>query len=105
MMRLGKCRICKKEGRLTEHHLIPKRLRPKGEKINNIFNQVVLICDECHRKIHPENEIILRVKQLSLYHKVIAKFLKLKHPKVWKEWQPFRAKIKKMYDSEIEKCK
>ena len=93
-----KCKACGKENILEEHHVLPQRIKP-------IWNETLLICKKCHKKIHPENEIILRIKRCDYYIKIINKFLKEKHPKVLKEWEPYKNKINHMFKEMINNCK
>ncbi len=40
-MTIGVCRKCHKRGKLTEHHWIPRRAKPRS-------NHTVWICRKCH---------------------------------------------------------
>jgi len=97
MNSLGKCKACGKEEVLEEHHIFPQRMKP-------VCNDTVMICKKCHKKIHPENEIILRIKKADYYIKIINKFLKEKHPKIWEEWIPFKNKVSLMFNAKINNC-
>ena len=85
-MKFGKCKICEKVDYLQKHHYIPQRVKKT--------NHYVHICDACHKKIHPENAIIIEIHKLCKHHKELKKFIKKKHPKVWKQWKPLNDKIK-----------
>jgi transcription elongation factor Elf1 len=43
----GECFICGATSNLQEHHIIPKSLG--GDKLEN---NKVLLCDNCHKKVH-----------------------------------------------------
>jgi len=92
-----KCKACGKLDVLEEHHVFPQRMRP-------IWNQSVYICKKCHKRIHPENEIILRVKKADYHLKVLTKFLKSKYIKAYEEWEPFKNKVNHMFDDKINNC-
>lgn len=97
MSKKGRCRICGHVGELQKHHYIPQRVK----KIEHF----VYICQECHKKIHPENGIILTAKFLKEYHKTIKKFIKDNYPEVWEAWQPLREELKKNFKEKIKEVK
>lgn len=47
--KISKCYICGSKENLTIHHIQPKNLYPE-EKYN--VNNVILLCDKCHKRIH-----------------------------------------------------
>jgi len=85
-MKIGKCKICGKIDKLQKHHYIPQRIKKT--------NHYVYICDECHKKIHAENALIIQIKILGKHHRDLKSFIKTKYPEVWKEWKPIKNKIK-----------
>ncbi len=60
------CELCKREDRLTKHHLIP-RCRHKNKRIRNTFKRtqvrerILWLCRGCHSNIHA----VLTEKELS----------------------------------------
>ena len=90
----GKCGICSTITFLQKHHYIPQRMK-KTE-------HYVYICPDCHRRIHPENEIIINAKYSKKYNDAFQKFIKETHPEVWVEWVPLRIELKKQLKKEIE---
>lgn len=48
-MTIKKCQLCGKEGDLHIHHIIS----PNGcERLFNDPNNLIVVCHECHRKLH-----------------------------------------------------
>lgn len=94
-MKTGKCKFCSKIKLLQKHHYVPQRIKKT--------NDFVYICEECHERVHPENDIIIKIKRMTAYHNKLKKFLKTKHPKVWDEWKPEATEIKKELKEKYEK--
>ena len=65
----GECDLCgKKEEKLTEHHIVPKRLLNKlDQRVSRFFEkQKYSVCKSCHEEFHPENRwynFILTMKE------------------------------------------
>ena len=93
----GKCPLCGQIGPLQRHHYIPKRVKK--------IDHYVYICEDCHKRIHPENEIIIRIKFLKEYHTKIKKFIKEDHPDVWVAWQPMRKELKEKFKKKVQDMK
>ena len=72
---------------LQRHHYIPQRIKKT--------DHYVYVCEKCHKRIHPENDIIIRIKSYKMYHDTFKKFIKKEFPEVWEAWKPTREQIKK----------
>jgi len=65
----GECDLCgKKEEKLTEHHIVPRRLLNKlDQRVSRFFEkQKYSVCKSCHEEFHPENRwynFILTMKE------------------------------------------
>lgn len=91
----GKCKICGRITYLEKHHYIPQRVMKT--------DHYVYICSDCHRKVHPENEIIINAKFSSKYNEAFHKFIKENYPEAWKKWIPLRKKIRAELKEKYEK--
>ena len=87
----GHCMICGKKRKTTAHHLIPKRIHRfcNNENLKEIRLRV---CDECHKKLHPENKIIREDIGLKILNK---KNKKMQEGLYWREMK--LNKIKSMF--------
>jgi uncharacterized protein YlaI len=45
--KIGRCLICEKVSKITEHHLHPIQT-------NGITIKIMLLCDKCHKGIHKQ---------------------------------------------------
>jgi len=93
--KMKQCKLCDREVKTTEHHLIPKT-KHANKKIKKLYtseqlHETVSICRECHKTIHAcidEKTLALEYNSVEklLEHEEIAKFVKWiqKHPDVSK---------------------
>lgn len=88
-MKTGRCPLCGTIIKLQKHHYIPQRIK----KIDHF----VYICQKCHQKIHPENDVILEAKYTKTYLHQFKRFIKHQFPEAWTAWLPTRAEIKKKF--------
>lgn len=75
----GTCATCHRYTALTKHHLIPKKRHKKKERHHSLFNEVILICRQCHDGIHDfYNERIL-AEELNTMEKILSDEALQKH--------------------------
>jgi len=61
----GHCMICGKKRKTTAHHLFPRRIHKHIE--NEDLREIrVLVCDDCHKKLHPENKVFTKDEALKI---------------------------------------
>ena len=78
----GECAMCGYVGTIQFHHVIPKRYkvisdrktrlyfeRPDGsiQKVSNVIpidKMMLMLCNRCHKKLHPENWMFHRNDQI-----------------------------------------
>jgi hypothetical protein len=111
-----KCELCGAMEKLQRHHLVPKSVlralppRPQGW----FTNPTIIVCDICHKKIHESFLDHLRrsgkVEGLEdvdafavIKYQLIKRFLKEKHPGMYKEWRIFLDEFTESVFTEMEK--
>lgn len=73
MRHKGRCPACKRVGRLTRHHLLPRRFFGNG----NHNEHIALLCKQCHREVESRIPIETRLNEWQ-YFAIVAKYLKEK---------------------------
>ena len=64
----GHCMICGKKRKTTAHHLFPRRIHKNMEN-ENLREIRVLVCDDCHKKLHPENKVFSKDEAIKILSK------------------------------------
>jgi len=71
----GYCYICGKKRKTTAHHLIPKRLHNLC-KNDDLKELRISVCEDCDKKLHPENKIFKEDEALIILSKQSNKYSK-----------------------------
>ena len=82
----GRCPACKRVGRLTRHHLLPRRFYGNGQHNEHIL----LLCKECHEELEVRIPLNTRLNDWQ-YLAIAAKYLKEKSHEeavssMWQVW-------------------
>lgn len=82
----NRCDICGKRRKTTGHHIIPRRVK----SVNKYLSQIrVRVCDECNRKIHPENRELDREGIIERQNEIIIRLTRKINKKVEEDILPF----------------
>ena len=95
------CELCGNMDRLERHHLVPRTVVKDIQPESNVFkNWIIKVCPSCHKRIHQSFLDHLRlagnVEGLEdvdafavIKYQIIKRFLKERHPGLYKQWRIF----------------
>lgn len=95
-MKKTKCRLCRKVGvKLTKHHVVPQRLIKDLNPHSDLINEIIILCEECHDKIHDNllTHLIMKTEKTefseygSVKYVLLKLFLKENNKELLKDWK------------------